>query len=149
MSDSTTESDGKDAHQAKALVRAHFDAINDRNRKAVADLHAEDVVVHSAGREIHGVEAVIEDWWAQLEAMPDLVDTIDMLIAEGGHASVRYTSTGTHEGEFRGIEPTGEPIEITSMAIIRVDEGDIVEWWNHPNRFALFQQLGLIDASNP
>lgn len=139
-------SEDAQAKQAKALVREHFAAINDRDRAAVADLHADDVVVHSAGRELSGIDAVLEDWWKQLEAIPDLEDTIDMLIADGDRVAVRYTTIGTHEGEFLGIEPTGETVEVTSMAVVQVADGQIVELWNHPDRFGLFQQLGLIDA---
>lgn len=129
----------------KELVRRHFEAINERDRETVAELHAEDVTVHGGGRELDGLEAVLASWWAQLDAIPDLTDTIDMLLAEGDKVAVRYTTTGTHEGEFLGIEPTGEDVEITSMAVIRVEDGQLVEWWNHPNRFGLFQQLGVVE----
>lgn len=144
-SSETAEQGDAQADGAKALVRDHFAAINDRDRAAVADLHADDVVVHSGGRELNGIEAVIADWWAQLEALPDLEDRVEMLIAEGDRVAVRYTTTGTHEGAFLGIEPTGETVTITSMAVARVADGQIVEWWNHPDRFGLFEQLGLVD----
>lgn len=123
----------------KDIVRQHFTAINERDQKTVAELHAEDVVVHGAGREVEGIEAVIEEWWAQLEALPDLTDIIDMLIAEDDMIAVRYTSTGTHEGEFFGIEPTGKEVEVKSMAVVRIENGEIVEIWNPPDRFGLFQ----------
>lgn len=129
---------------AKALVRDHFAAINERDRSKVAEIHADDVVVHSAGRELVGIEAVIEDWWAQMKAVPDLEDNVDMLVAEDDHVAIRYTTTGTHRGEFLGLEPTGESIEVTSMAIVRVDGDEITEWWNKPDRFEFFKQLGLI-----
>ncbi len=135
--------------RAKSLVRDHFEAINTRDRGRIEDLHADDVVVHSAGRELAGIDAVVRDWWAQLEAIPDLEDTIEMLLADGDLVAVRYRTTGTHEGEFRGIEPTGTPVEITSMAMIRADGTEIGEIWNHPDRFALFRQLGLIEDPRP
>lgn len=131
--------------QAKALVREHFEAINQRDQSKVADLHADDVVVHSAGRELVGIEAVISDWWAQLEAVPDLRDSIDMLVAEGDRVAIRYTTTGTHEGEFLGLDPTGKAVEVTSMAIVRIEGEEIIEWWNQPDRFEFFRQLGLIE----
>lgn len=133
-------------HGPKDIVRQHFTAINERDRERVAELHAEDVVVHSAGREVEGIEAVLEDWWGQLEAIPDLTDTIDMLVAEDDTVAVRYTTTGTHEGEFFGIEPTGKEVQVTSMAVDRIENGEIVETWNHPDRFGLFQQLGLVES---
>jgi steroid delta-isomerase-like uncharacterized protein len=129
----------------KDLVRRHFDAINERDREAVAELHADDVVVHGGGRALEGIEAVLQSWWAQLEAVPDLTDTIDMLLAEDDIVAVRYTTTGTHEGEFLGIEPTGKTVEATSMAVVRVKNEELAEWWNHPNRYEVFKQLGVID----
>lgn len=69
-----------------------------------------------------------------------------MLIAERDRIAVQYTSTGTHEGEFFGIEPTGNEVEITSMGVDRIAHGEIVETWNHPDRFGLFQQLGLVES---
>lgn len=129
----------------KDLVRRHFNAINERDREAVAELHADDVVVHGGGRVLEGIEAVLQSWWAQLEAVPDLTDTIDMLLAEDDKVAVRYTTTGTHEGEFLGIEPTGKTVEATSIAVVRVKNEELAEWWNHPNRYEVFKQLGVID----
>lgn len=148
MTSAPRQTDGSglsESEHAKALVREHFDAINERDRSKVADLHADDVVVHSAGRELVGIEAVISDWWAQLEAVPDLQDSIDMLIAEEDRVAIRYTTTGTHEGEFLGLDPTGASVEVTSMAVVRIDGDQIVEWWNQPDRFDFFRQLGLIE----
>lgn len=140
----TDDSEESQADRTEALVRDHFAAINDRDRAAVAALHADDVVVHSGGRQVTGLEAVIDDWWSQIEAFPDLEDTVEMLFAADDRGAVRYTTTGTHEGAFRGIEPTGTAVEVTSVAIVRVEDGEIVEWWNHPDRFGLFHQLGLV-----
>lgn len=64
----------------KDIVRQHFTAINERDQETVAELHAEDVVVHSAGRDLEGIDAVIEDWWEQLEAIPDLSGPITVVI---------------------------------------------------------------------
>lgn len=148
MTRATKRTDGggaNESEQAKALVREHFDAINERDQTKVADLHADDAVIHSAGRELVGINAVIEDWWAQLEAVPDLTDSIDMLIAEDDRVAIRYTTTGTHDGEFLGLEPTGASVEVTSMAVVRIAGDEIVEWWNHPDQFELYRQLGLIE----
>lgn len=148
MTETVDRTDGSEDRtaRAKTLVRQHFEAINDRDRDTIEDLHADDVMVHSGGRELRGVDAVVEDWWAQLEAIPDLEDSVEMLIGEGDTVAVRYSTTGTHEGSFLGIEPTGREVEVTSMAVMRVDDGQIAEIWNHPDRFGLFQQLGVVDA---
>lgn len=144
-SEGTGDSEEGAEHGAETIVKEHFRAINERDREAVAALHSEDVVVHSGGRDLEGVEEVIQDWWAQLDALPDLRDEIEMLLVDGDRVAVRYTTSGTHEGEFLGIEPTGEQVEIASMAVVRIENGGIVEWWNHPDRFGVVEQLGLIE----
>lgn len=138
-----TQEDNKD------LVRQHFKAINERDREGMAELYAEDVVVHSGPRELHGIEDVLQNWWAQLEAVPDLTDTIELLLAEDDKVAVRYTTTGTHEGEFMGIQPTGNTVEVTSMAVIRFEDGQIIEMWNHPDRFGTYKQLGFMILPRP
>ena len=41
--------------------------------------------------------------------MPDLTYTVDDQVAEDDKVVSRYTATGTHQGEFFGVAPTGEP----------------------------------------
>ena len=62
-------------------------------------------------------------------ALPDARYVVDDLIAEGDKVVVRWRLLGTHEGDFRGIAPTGRAIELKGIAIYRVDEGMLVERW--------------------
>ena len=77
-------------------------------------------------------------------AFPDLHFTIEDMIAEDDKVVTRHTMTGTHQGEFMGIAPTGRPIEFTVIDILRLDQGKIVEHWAVQDRLALMQQLGLL-----
>lgn len=133
--------------QAAALVRRHFGAINERNRDAFVELHADDVVVHASDNDVHGIEAVVEYSWTQLDAFPDLTETVETVVAEDDVVAVRVRLTGTHEGDLFGIEPTGETIDVASMALFRVDDGEIVEMWNHPDRFGILDQLGVLEVT--
>lgn len=141
--------DGSIEAANETLVRAHFEAINDRDLDRAADLHADDVRFHSLGRTIDGFEAVRGSWRAQLEAVPDLEDAIEALIADGDTVAVRYTTTGTHEGDLLGIEGTGQSVEVTSMAMLRVEDGEIAEWWNYPDVTGLLRQLDGIESPIP
>jgi predicted ester cyclase len=55
------------------------------------------------------------------------------------------TATGTHEGEFRGIPPTGSEIAIAGIGVFRLADGQIVESWYLGDFLGLLQQVGAVD----
>ena len=53
----------------------------------------------------------------------------------------RGTIRGTHQGEFRGMAPTGEEMEIPGMAVFRFsEEGKVVESWDSYDQLTLMRQ---------
>jgi predicted ester cyclase len=62
-------------------------------------------------------------------ALPDARYEVDDLISEGDKVVVRWRLVGTHEGDFRGIAPTGRAIALKGIAIYRVDGGKLMERW--------------------
>ena len=81
---------------------------------------------------------------ARLAAFPDIHVTVDEQVAEGDKVSTRRTSTGTHSGMYRGIEPTGKQVTWTQISIVRFEEGKIVEDWPVADELGLLQKLGHI-----
>jgi steroid delta-isomerase-like uncharacterized protein len=79
-------------------------------------------------------------------AFPDLQFKIDQLIEADDFVTTRYTSTGTHKGELRGIAPTNRTIKVEGMAINRISRGRIVETWVIWDALGLMQQLGVVPA---
>ena len=49
--------------------------------------------------------------------------------------------TGTHDGEWMGIDPTGAKITSTGMALSRFDNGKIAEEWIHRDDLGRMRQL--------
>jgi predicted ester cyclase len=45
-----------------------------------------------------------------LRVYPDIHLTVEDVIAEGDKVVARNTVTGTHQGEFMGLAPTGNPV---------------------------------------
>lgn len=66
------------------------------------------------------------------------------MIAEGETVALRYTARGTHEGEFLGLEPTGDRVSVSGMEMYRVEDGKITEIWTSYDALGLFQELGAI-----
>lgn len=86
-----------------------------------------------------------------LEAFPDFHITLEDLIVEeepngGGNKIVeRFTISGTHRGEYRGIPATGNRFETHGMSICRFVDGKQVEHWAVVDELDMLQQLGVID----
>ena len=75
-------------------------------------------------------------------AFPDRTDTIQQMIADGDMVGMQFRVQGTHEGNFFGIPATGKTIDIQEVAIMRLEEGNIVEAWFMADEVELLKQLG-------
>jgi predicted ester cyclase len=56
-------------------------------------------------------------------AFPDFQATIDDIVAEGDRVVVRQTWTGTQQGEFMGIQPTGRRVSFGVIDVLRAAAG--------------------------
>ena len=50
--------------------------------------------------------------------------------------------TGTHTGEFLGIQPTGKKVEYESNELYRIADGKIAEEWICSDMLTLMAQIG-------
>lgn len=76
------------------------------------------------------------------KAIPDRVDVIEKVIADGDRVGLLFRVTGTHTGTFFGIPPTGKKIDVYEVALIRIENGQMVEGWFMMDEIALLQQMG-------
>ena len=77
-------------------------------------------------------------------AFPDTRISIESCIAEGETVVSRWTLTGTHQGAFQGIPPTGRSVKFTGLELNRVVDGRFVEHWSMFDNVALLQQIGAM-----
>ncbi len=77
-------------------------------------------------------------------AFPDARFTINDMVAEGDRVVTKKTFSATHTGEFAGIAPTGNRVELTYVDILRLRDGRIVEHWLSMDQLTFMQQLGVI-----
>ena len=64
-----------------------------------------------------------------LGAHPDLCFSTDDLIAEEDRVTIRWTLRGTNTGPMLGRPPTGQPVELAAIVILRIADGKIAERW--------------------
>lgn len=140
----------------KERARLYLEAIEAHSDGHIEDLEelvADDVVNHSplsgtdlTPEEDRGIEAFRRHAESVPRAFPDVHFDVQDMIAEDDRVMVRLVLSGTHEGPFLGIEPTGKEIAMSGMVVYRFENGKIVERWSEGNTVGLLQQLGALPA---
>ena len=129
----------------KALVRRNLELWNKRDTTAAGETYAVDYIYHGpGGQELRGREGIKGLWAVILDAFPDLVATVDDVVAEGNKVVSRWTIQGTHTGEFQGIAPTNKQITMPIIEIFRIEGGFLAEAWDMYDQLSFMQQLGTI-----
>ena len=86
-----------------------------------------------------------KEWGALFRsAFPDQQAVAEDIIADGDRVVIRWSTTGTHQGEFMGVPATGKPINIGGITIVRVADGLVIEDWTEMDAVGLMQQIGAI-----
>ena len=70
--------------------------------------------------------------------------TVEEQIAEGEKVVTRFTMSGSHQGEFLGIAPTGKSVQVWGIVIDVVREGKFAESRIIMDMMSLMQQLGVL-----
>ena len=135
------------AEENKAIARRGYEAINQNNLDALDEVVASDITDHDpAPGQAPGLEGV-KQWFSSMHsAFSDFRMNVEDMIAEGDKVVARVSLSGTHQGEFMGIDPTGNRVTITGIDILRINaEGKIVEHWGNFDDLSMMQQLGVME----
>lgn len=132
--------------QNNALVVRGFvdEVITKGNIEAASHYAWEDVVEQvpfpNQGPGLDGLKDVIR---AMRTGFPDIVFSIQEQIAEDNKVASRFEWTGTHQGEFLGIPPTGRPVQVWGIVIDRLEDGRIKDTRIIMDTLGLMAQLGV------
>ncbi len=140
------------SQQNANLVRRAIEEIWNRGNYALLDQFVtDDLVIHAAtpDQEIRGTDGVVRFYGMLRSAFPDLHFEIEDQIAERDRVVTRWSASGTHEGNFQGIPPSGKRITMTGIDIDRLVDGKVVECWPQVDELSLLQQLGAIAEPAP
>jgi steroid delta-isomerase-like uncharacterized protein len=96
--------------------------------------------------EARGAQLLKELFGRLIRAFPDLHITVEDLIEEDDRVVSRNTVTGTHQGEYMGLPPTGKSITYNEIFIVRFVNGRIAETWGVVDVLSQMKQLGVIQA---
>lgn len=129
----------------KEIVRLEVErAWNEGDLEVIDDLFAADSLDHVplVPMEIRGPEGHKQLINAFRSTFPDLEVTIHEMIAEGDLVAHRVIIRGTHDGDFVGIDPAGEEIEVAGLVLVRFEDGKIAESWANFDALGILQQIG-------
>lgn len=130
-----------------AIARRFFAEQDRRKGPPADDLCAPDYTMHVAGFPPLDLAGHTELAKAFYTAFPDLTQTIDDAFADETKAALRFTITGTHQGDLMGLEPTGKSVAISAMATFHIVGGRVKELHEIFDQLGMMQQLGAIPSS--
>jgi predicted ester cyclase len=116
---------------------------------AADELMAPDIINHGPGTPpVPGTEGIKQQAALLRTAIPDLRVTLNDQFGDADRVVSRWTASGTNAGPLNlptgPLAATGNNISFDEIRIDRYAHGRIAESWWIPDRFALWQQLGLL-----
>jgi len=139
------------AEENKAAFKRFHDAATtgdfDFLARTIDELVDPDAVIRTPlPIEATGADALKQVWAMLLRTYPDIHLTVEDVIAEGDKVVGRTTVTGTHQGEFMGVAPTGKSVTYNEIFIFRFANGRVGETWGVVDGLSQMKQLGVIPA---
>ncbi len=108
--------------------------------------HATERIAPAAvGTDIRGEE---EKFWTMAHrAFPDMEFRVDLLLEMDDLVVSHWTLVGTHTGTaYYDVPPSGERVVINGTAILRMQDGKVVEHWGGPH---CMHGIGLTRSVGP
>lgn len=129
----------------KELIRRFYDEVwNKGNVDFAFEVFAADYVRHDlrpgnppTGPE--GQKQIAADFRA---AFPNVTMTLDLMLGESEMVAARWTMQGTNTAQWGNEPPTGKFVKFSGVNIFRIENGKVVEIWNHRDDLGMMQQLG-------
>jgi predicted ester cyclase len=128
----------------KTIIRSFIEEIfNEHNLLSIEKYFGKESVEGSpqAGKGGEGFKQFLTDFF---KAFPDMHTTIEHMVAENNLVVAFLNGSGTHKGEFRGIPPTNNPVNIRSADLYEIENEIITGHWDVVDQLNLLKQTGAL-----
>ncbi|KAM0716231.1 hypothetical protein Q7P37_007676 [Cladosporium fusiforme] len=122
----------------RKLYQSYLEASNNHDIAGMHSFYAPNVKLNDQPSSPQGITAQLGPL---MEAFPDWHWEVRNLTIDGDFIALHFKDTGTHRGEFQGIEATGRGIEMTEMVLYHVVDGKFAEIWVMTDFPALIGQI--------
>jgi predicted ester cyclase len=132
----------QDKKTGKEIALAYAQRVWDhRDLSAIDELLHPNCVIHSLLGDFHGPASMKQVVQAWLRGFPNLAVKNIASISENDLVAIQWQAQGLHEGEFKGIPPTGKPVVYAGVTLYRVRHAKIVEYWAYIDMQHLLKQI--------
>ena len=132
------------------LRQFYAEVANDGAVDRIDEFITQDFVEHEEFPGIApGREGVKQFFSAMRTAFPDLRMEPVTMMADSDRVMARVRITGTHQGDFLGMPPSGRHVDIEAYDEVRFDGDRACEHWGAMDGLELMQQLGAIPEGAP
>ena len=126
------------SEENKAMVQRLMEAINTGDMDIIDELFTPELASPTK-RSFTAFRSAFPDWHMEIAE----------LVAEGNTVVGRFRCSGTNQGDFKGVPPTGKRMEVDEVYFLRVEGGKFVDFWGLEDDLARMRQLGLIPSLDP
>lgn len=120
---------------------------NTGNADLAKQLYTDDVQYTGPSQTDSGI-GEITDYVSELhKSFPDFKLEIEETLAEGNRLVSRWTCSGTQNGEYQGIPPTGKHLQVKGVTIAHIKGGRIARENAYFDRLGILEQLGAAPSN--
>jgi len=134
-----------------AIAQRWTDDVMDQGNLDALDEIADPNIIHHPGAfpDVQGVDAVKKVVTGLRAVFPDMSVTVDDAFVDGDVVVVRWSGTGTQNGPFMGVDPTGTEVMLTGINVYRLSCDHIVEVWSEADVLDELHQIQNSGAATP
>lgn len=122
--------------------RWHLEIVQEGKTALADEILTPDVVIHAREHEFRGLDAAKQIQKTLHAAIPDVKFTHHEALADGDRVAIRWSLTGTHQGDYSGVPASGNPIALSGVDWYHFRDGKISEIWIVQDTASLLRQMG-------
>jgi steroid delta-isomerase-like uncharacterized protein len=130
----------------KAIMDKFVQFINTADAKLGEELISPEAIFHVPGRPepLKGLEGYMMIIGMMRSGFSNIQWTINDLVLDENKVAALFTMTGTHDGTFFGVPPSGKPINVRAINIYQLSDGKIITEYGQPDLMGLMMQIGAL-----
>ena len=131
------------------LMERFVEFINTANEQIAQELISTDARFYVPGQAepMQGPDGYLAIIGLMRSGFPDIQWSLEDKVVDENKVAARFIMTGTHNGTFFGVPPTGKIIKVQTINFYRFSNGQIVEEYGQPDMLGLLQQIGAMSGA--